>query len=59
MSLSLLFIGSFSGMITAFGLYFGGQVSLAGGLGAYSMTGVLMTLIITVSLLFEANASAK
>ena len=59
MSLGLLIIGSFSGMITAFGLYFGGQVGLAGGIGAYSLTGVLMTVLVTASLAIEANASQR
>jgi hypothetical protein len=59
MSLGLLFISAFSGLITAFGLYFGGQVGLAGGLGAYSMTGVLMALIVAGSLTLEAYTTKR
>lgn len=55
MSLGLLFISTFSGLITAIGLYFGGQLGFAGSLGAYSMTGVLMTLLVTACLFFEAH----
>lgn len=57
MSLGLLLISTFSGLITAISLYFGGQLGVAASLGAYSMMGVLMTLFMAACLFFEAHNS--
>lgn len=57
MSLGLMIISAFSGLITAFGLYFGGHASFAGSLGAYSLTGVLVALIAAMALFLEAQTS--
>ena len=55
MSLGLTIISAFSGFITALGLYAGGHVSFAGGVGAYSLTGVLVSSIVAVALFVHAE----
>lgn len=50
MSLGKTLISALSGFITAFGLYVDGQVSFIGGVGAYSLTGILVTLILATAL---------
>ena len=55
MSLGLTIISAFSGMITAMGLYFGGHVSLIEGLGAYTVTGVLVALIAASALILDGS----
>ena len=57
MSLGLTIISAFSGMITAMGLYFGGHVSLIEGLGAYTLTGLLVALIATTALVLDNQNS--
>lgn len=58
MSLGLTIISAFSGMITAFGLYFGGHVSFAGGVGAYSAVGVLVVIITAAALHLESQSTS-
>lgn len=57
MSLGLIIISAISGLLTVAGLYLGGQVSLAGGLGVYTGTGVLVMLAMSAALFAEAHAS--
>ncbi len=57
MSLGLMIISALSGLITAFGLYFGGHVSFAEGLGAYSLTGVLVALIAATAIFVDTQTA--
>jgi len=59
MSLGLTIISAFSGMVTALGLYFGGHIGLVEGLGAYSLTGILVALIAATALSVEAQTANR
>ena len=58
MSLGITLISALSGFITAFGLYVGGHVSFIGGVGAYSLTGILVTIIVATAL-YADNSAAR
>jgi hypothetical protein len=55
MSLGLIILSTFSGMIAATSLYLGGQLGFVGSIGAYAATGLLMIVLVTASLLLEAQ----
>lgn len=55
MSLGLTIISALSGFITALGLYAGGHVSVAGGIGAYSLTGILVSALVAAGLFIHAE----
>ena len=56
MSLGLTIVSAFSGFITAFGLYFGGHVSLIEGIGAYSLIGISVALVAAFTMILDAQS---
>lgn len=51
MSLGLIILSALSGLFAALTLYLTGYVSVAGGLAAYSVTGILITLCVGTAIL--------